>query len=301
MSNIGPIGVFDSGYGGLTVLKSIRELNPSHDYIYLGDNARSPYGPRSFEVVYNYTLQAVNKLFDLGCPLVILACNTASAKALRTIQQKDLPVIAPENRVLGVLRPTTEEIGLVTKSNNIGIMGTSGTVRSESYVIEIQKFFPEVKVFQQGCPMLVPMIENNDFNNVGGEYYIKKYIEELLSKGPEIDTIVLACTHYPIIEETIKKYLPQNITLFSQGDLVANKLKEYIFRHPEIETRLTKKGILSTVLHFAQKNDSHFSLNQKYESHFSSKKIYDSHESYSQKYDSCETYIFFDEKCDSYF
>ncbi len=244
MSNIGPIGVFDSGYGGLTVLKSIRELNPSHDYIYLGDNARSPYGPRSFEVVYNYTLQAVNKLFDLGCPLVILACNTASAKALRTIQQKDLPVIAPENRVLGVLRPTTEEIGLVTKSNNIGIMGTSGTVRSESYVIEIQKFFPEVKVFQQGCPMLVPMIENNDFNNVGGEYYIKKYIEELLSKGPEIDTIVLACTHYPIIEETIKKYLPQNITLFSQGDLVANKLKEYIFRHPEIETRLTKKGIL---------------------------------------------------------
>ena len=244
MSNIGPIGVFDSGYGGLTVLKSIREQNPLYDYIYLGDNARSPYGPRSFDVVYNYTLQGVKRLFDLGCPLVILACNTASAKALRTIQQKDLPIISPENRVLGVIRPTTEEIGLVTSTKNVGILGTFGTVRSKSYVIEIQKFFPGVKVIQQSCPMLVPLIENNDFNNSGGEFFIKKYVDELLKKGPEIDTIVLACTHYPIIEETIKKFIPKNVTLFSQGDLVAKKLKDYIKRHPEIDSRLSKKGSL---------------------------------------------------------
>ena len=239
-----PIGIFDSGYGGLTVLKSIREHNPSYDYIYLGDNARAPYGTRSFDVVYNYTLQAVNQLFEFGCPLVILACNTASAKALRSIQQKDLPIISPNNRVLGVLRPTTEEIGLITKSKNVGIMGTLGTVRSESYVIEIEKFFPELKVFQQSCPMLVPMIENNDFNHVGGEYYIEKYINELLKKGPNIDTIVLACTHYPIIENIIKKYIPENVQLFSQGDLVAKKLKDYLQRHPEIESRLAKNGEL---------------------------------------------------------
>ena len=239
-----PIGIFDSGYGGLTVLKSIREHNPSYDYIYLGDNARAPYGTRSFDVVYNYTLQAVNQLFEFGCPLVILACNTASAKALRSIQQKDLPIISPNNRVLGVLRPTTEEIGLITKSKNVGIMGTLGTVRSESYVIEIEKFFPELKVFQQSCPMLVPMIENNDFNHAGGEYYIEKYINELLKKGPNIDTIVLACTHYPIIENIIKKYIPENVQLFSQGDLVAKKLKDYLQRHPEIESRLAKNGEL---------------------------------------------------------
>ena len=239
-----PIGIFDSGYGGLTVLKSIREHNPSYDYIYLGDNARAPYGTRSFDVVYNYTLQAVNQLFEFGCPLVILACNTASAKALRSIQQKDLPIISPNNRVLGVLRPTTEEIGLITKSKNIGIMGTLGTVRSESYIIEIEKFFPELKVFQQSCPMLVPMIENNDFNHAGGEYYIEKYINELLNKGPNIDTIVLACTHYPIIENIIKKYIPENVQLFSQGDLVAKKLKDYLQRHPEIESRLAKNGEL---------------------------------------------------------
>ena len=239
-----PIGIFDSGYGGLTVLKSIREHNPSYDYIYLGDNARAPYGTRSFDVVYNYTLQAVNQLFEFGCPLVILACNTASAKALRSIQQKDLPIISPNNRVLGVLRPTTEEIGLITKSKNVGIMGTLGTVRSESYVIEIEKFFPELKVFQQSCPMLVPMIENNDFNHAGGEYYIEKYINELLNKGPNIDTIVLACTHYPIIENIIKKYIPENVQLFSQGDLVAKKLKDYLQRHPEIESRLAKNGEL---------------------------------------------------------
>jgi len=242
MSNIGPIGVFDSGYGGLTVLKSIREQNPSYDYIYLGDNARSPYGPRSFEVVYNYTLQAVKKLFDLGCPLVILACNTASAKALRTIQQKDLPVISSENRVLGVIRPTTEEIGSITQTKHIGILGTYGTVRSESYVIEIQKFFPGVKVIQQSCPMLVPLIENNEFNNSGGDFFIKKYVDELLMKDPEIDTIVLACTHYPIIEKAIKKYIPEKVTIFSQGDLIAKKIQNYILRHPEIETRLTKQG-----------------------------------------------------------
>ena len=239
-----PIGIFDSGYGGLTVLKSIREHNPSYDYIYLGDNARAPYGTRSFDVVYNYTLQAVNQLFEFGCPLVILACNTASAKALRSIQQKDLPIISPNNRVLGVLRPTTEEIGLITKSKNVGIMGTLGTVRSESYVIEIEKFFPDLKVFQQSCPMLVPMIENNDFNHAGGEYYIEKYINELLNKGPNIDTIVLACTHYPIIENIIKKYIPENVQLFSQGDLVAKKLKDYLQRHPEIESRLAKNGEL---------------------------------------------------------
>ena len=242
MSNIGPIGVFDSGYGGLTVLKSIREQNPSYDYIYLGDNARSPYGPRSFEVVYNYTLQAVKKLFDLGCPLVILACNTASAKALRTIQQKDLPVISSENRVLGVIRPTTEDIGSITQTKHIGILGTYGTVRSESYVIEIQKFFPGVKVIQQSCPMLVPLIENNEFNNSGGDFFIKKYVDELLMKDPEIDTIVLACTHYPIIEKAIKKYIPEKVTIFSQGDLIAKKIQNYILRHPEIETRLTKQG-----------------------------------------------------------
>lgn len=242
LKNNGSIGIFDSGYGGLTILDKIRSRLPQYNYMYLGDNARTPYGTRSYEVVYQYTLEAVKYLFDQGCPLVILACNTASAKALRTIQQNDLISIAPNNRVLGVLRPTTEEIGRITKTNHIGILGTSGTVNSQSYAIEITKFFPDVVVTQQSCPMWVPLIENNEFENPGGEYFIKKYIDEILAQDSKIDTIVLACTHYPIIEEKIKEILPSSIRLLSQGDLVAEKLEDYLLRHTSINNRLIKAG-----------------------------------------------------------
>jgi glutamate racemase len=242
MSTKSPIGVFDSGYGGLTVLKEIVKALPSYDYIYLGDNARAPYGTRSFDTVYEYTLQCVKHLFDMGCPLVILACNTASAKALRNIQQKDLPVIAPEKRVLGVIRPTTEIVGKYSKSGHVGVLGTNGTVSSESYPIEIKKFYPDMIVQQEACPMWVPIVENHEFESDGADYYIKKNIDNLLSKDPKIDAIILGCTHYPLLMQKIRQYLPDSISLLSQGELVANSLTDYLQRHSELENKLTKGG-----------------------------------------------------------
>jgi glutamate racemase len=240
-----PIGVFDSGYGGLTVLKEIVAQLPQHDYIYLGDNARAPYGPRSFETVYQYTLECVQWFFKQGCPLVILACNTASAKALRTIQQKDLPQLDESKRVLGVIRPTTEIIGSLTKTNKVGILGTTGTVHSNSYPIEIAKFFPQVEVFQQACPMWVPLIENGEYNNAGTDFFIKKYLYELLEKNAEIDTILLACTHYPVLTEKIKSFLPANINVVSQGNIVADALKMYLQNHPEMLANCSQNKTVS--------------------------------------------------------
>lgn len=237
-----PIGVFDSGYGGLTVLKEIVKQLPEYDYIYLGDNARAPYGTRSFETVYQYTLECVQQLFSMGCELVILACNTASAKALRTIQQKDLPLIAPDRRVLGVIRPTTEIVGNYTKTGHIGVLGTSGTIASDSYPIEIAKFYPKLKVVQEACPMWVPLVENNEFENEGADFFIQKNINSLLSKDKNIDTIILGCTHYPLLIKKIKKYLPPNITLLSQGEIVAESLIDYLKRHAEIEEKSSKGG-----------------------------------------------------------
>lgn len=237
----GPIGIFDSGYGGLTILEKIREELPQYEYIYLGDNARTPYGSRSFEIVYEFTLQAVKKLFEMGCHLVILACNTASAKALRSIQQLDLPNIAPDRRVLGVIRPTVESINGLTKSRHIGLLATIGTVRSESYPMEINKLFPDIKVESEACPMWVPLIENKEYNNEGADYFVKKYVSELLDKDPDIDTIILGCTHYPLLIEKIKKYIPSNIKLLAQGEYVAKSLADYLRRHPEIENKC-KRG-----------------------------------------------------------
>ncbi|WP_293944941.1 MULTISPECIES: glutamate racemase [unclassified Sphingobacterium] len=238
----GPIGIFDSGYGGLSVFKEIQQLLPQYDYIYLGDNARVPYGTRSFETVYNYTKQCVFKLFDLGCNLVILACNTASAKALRTIQQNDLP---PGKKVLGVIRPTTEIIHRYTKTNKIGILATTGTVKSESYKIEIQKFNPEIEVFQHDCPFWVPLVENNEINTEGAQYFVQKDIHELLQQSDQIDTIVLACTHYPLLLPIIEKYVPKNVNIISQGPIVANSLQEYLHRHTEIEACCSKNSQLA--------------------------------------------------------
>jgi len=240
--NKGPIGVFDSGYGGLTILKEISALLPQYDYLYLGDNARTPYGSRSFETVYHYTLQCVKWFFEQGCSLVILACNTASAKALRTIQQKDLPVLAPNKRVLGVIRPTAEIIGQYSLSKQIGILGTQGTVLSQSYPIEIQKFFPEVTVWQQACPMWVPLIENNEHLNEGANYFVEKYIQQLLQQNANIDAILLACTHYPLLYPKIKAVLPANIQVIMQGNIVAQSLQNYLQRHPEIEAKCTQNG-----------------------------------------------------------
>jgi glutamate racemase len=237
-----PIGVFDSGYGGLTVLKEIVHCLPEYDYLYLGDNARSPYGTRSFETVYQYTLQCVRWFFDQGCPLVILACNTASAKALRTIQQKDLPDIAPDKRLLGVIRPTAEIIGQFSDSKKVGILATKGTVNSDSYPIEIHKFYPEIEVFQEACPLWVPLIENNEHLSDGADYFIRKNIEKLFEKNKKIDTVLLGCTHYPLIAEKIKKYLPKNTKLISQGEIVADRLRDYLERHPEIKSKCTKNG-----------------------------------------------------------
>lgn len=237
-----PIGIFDSGYGGLTVLKEIRNKLPHHDFIYLGDNARSPYGTRSFETVYAYTLECVKWFFSKGCPLVILACNTASAKALRSIQQNDLAKIDETKRVLGVIRPTTEIIGEYTHTGEIGILATSGTVNSNSYPIEIQKFYPGLKVFQQACPMWVPLVENNEYNSPGADYFIQKNINNLLNQSGRIDTILLACTHYPLLLEKIKKALPGNITVLSQGEIVAASLKGYLEKHTELEEKCGKNG-----------------------------------------------------------
>jgi glutamate racemase len=237
-----PIGVFDSGYGGLTILKEIVARLPQYDYCYLGDNARAPYGTRSFDTVYHYTLECVQWFFARGCPLVILACNTASAKALRTIQQNDLPRMAPGNRVLGVIRPTSECIGHYTQSRQVGILGTNGTVQSQSYPIEIGKFFPEIQVFQQACPLWVPLIENNEYNSEGAGYFVKKNIGQLLAQSPGIDTLLLACTHYPLLLQKIQQFTPQGITILSQGGIVADSLADYLQRHPEMEQRLSRSG-----------------------------------------------------------
>lgn len=236
------IGVFDSGYGGLTVLDELIKSMPEYDFIYLGDNARAPYGTRSFDVIYEYTLQAVEKLFSMGCQLVILACNTASAKALRSIQQNDLPQIAPQRRVLGVIRPSVEELGLLSFSKHVGVLGTLGTVRSESYIMEMSKLFPDFAVTQEACPTWVPLVENREFDNEGGRYFIKKHIESLLAKDDQIDTIILACTHYPILIEEIRSFLPENIKLVSQGEIVAKSLKDYLNRHPEIDIVCSKNA-----------------------------------------------------------
>ena len=242
MNTLSPIGVFDSGYGGLTVLKAIIEKLPAYDYIYFGDNARAPYGNRSFDTVYEYTLQSVKWLLQKDCSLIILACNTASAKALRSIQQKDLPKLGNSKRVLGVIRPSAEVIGDYTKTKQIGVFGTNGTVESLSYPLEIEKFFPEVNVYQHACPIWVPLVENNEYNSPETNYFIKNNINKLLSKSSGIDTILLACTHYPLLEEKIKKYIPGNIQLISQGEIVAESLKNYLFRHPEIEKKCSRNG-----------------------------------------------------------
>ena len=238
----GPIGVFDSGYGGLTILDKIREVLPEYDYIYLGDNARAPYGTRSFEVVYEFTRQAVNKLFDMGCPLVILACNTASAKALRSIQMNDLPGIDPARRVLGVIRPTVECVGEISKNQHIGVLATAGTIKSESYPLEIHKLFPEIQVSGTACPMWVSLVENNESQDEGADYFIRKYINQLLSKDPQIDTVILGCTHFPILLPKIRQYIPEHISVIAQGEYVAESLKDYLKRHPEMDAKCTKNG-----------------------------------------------------------
>jgi glutamate racemase len=240
MQQQGPIGIFDSGYGGLTVMKEIVSKLPQYDYLYLGDNARTPYGNRSFETVYEYTLQCVKWFFSKGCPLVVLACNTASAKALRSIQQKDLPLLDSSKRVLGVIRPTTEVVGNFSKTKHIGLLATSGTVASGSYKIETEKFFPEVKLFQQACPMWVPLVENNEFNNEGADYFIKKSLDQLLAQSNSIDTILLACTHYPLLIDKIKSNIPEGIKIISQAEIIAESLSDYLNRHPEIEVKLSK-------------------------------------------------------------
>jgi glutamate racemase len=239
---MGPIGVFDSGYGGLTVLREFVKTLPQYDYLYLGDNARSPYGTRSFETVYRYTLQCVEWLLHQNCPLIILACNTASAKALRTIQQKDLQRLNPNARILGVIRPTTEIIGKHTKTNNIGILATNGTVQSKSYVIEIEKFFPGVNIEQEACNMWVPLVENNEHTSEGADYFVEKHIKNILSKNKDIDALLLACTHYPLLKEKIEKHLPPHVKLLSQGEIVAESLKDYLHRHPEMETKISQQG-----------------------------------------------------------
>ena len=238
----GPIGVFDSGYGGLTILDKIREVLPEYDYIYLGDNARAPYGTRSFEVVYEFTRQAVNKLFDMGCHLVILACNTASAKALRSIQMNDLPGIDPARRVLGVIRPTVECVGEIRKNQHIGVLATAGTIKSESYPLEIHKLFPEIQVSGTACPMWVSLVENNESQDEGADYFIQKYINQLLSKDPQIDTVILGCTHFPILLPKIRQYIPEHISVIAQGEYVAESLKDYLKRHPEMDAKCTKNG-----------------------------------------------------------
>jgi glutamate racemase len=243
MSANHPIGVFDSGYGGLTVFKSIARLLPQYDYIYLGDNARAPYGNRSFKTIHQYTWECVQDLFEMGCPLVILACNTASAKALRTIQQHDLKTTDPSKRVLGVIRPTAEVIGNYTQTTQIGVLGTKGTVQSGSYLIEIANFFPEVKVYQQACPLWVPLIENGEYDKPGTDYFVKQYLDQIMAQSAGIDTLLLACTHYPVLQDKIKAYLPGHIKIVSQGDIVAQSLVDYLSRHPEIEQSITKTGL----------------------------------------------------------
>jgi len=239
-----PIGIFDSGYGGLTILNEIKKQLPEYDYIYLGDNARTPYGTRSFDVVYKYTLQCVTKLFEMGCQLVILACNTASAKALRSIQQRDLPLIDPNRRVLGVIRPTVEVINTITKSGHVGLLATAGTVQSESYPLEIKKLYPEIKVSSEACPLWVPLIENNEHNGDGADFFVKKHLQNILFADSQIDTLILGCTHYPLLIDKIKRFLPQNIQVVSQGELVVNSLADYLKRHTEMADKCSKNGTI---------------------------------------------------------
>ncbi len=242
MDNSSPIGIFDSGYGGLTVFKAIAEKLPDYNYLYLGDNARSPYGDHSFDTIYKFTLECVEWLFNKGCKLVILACNTASARALRTIQQKDLIERWPGRRVLGVIRPTAEVIGNYTRSLQVGVMGTRGTIKSASYLMEINKFYPELNVYQQSCPMWVPLIENNEHLSAGADYFVQEYCETLLNQCADIDCILLACTHYPLLLPKLKEILPDSIHILSQGEIVAHSLSDYLNRHPEIESSLSKQG-----------------------------------------------------------
>lgn len=241
----GPIGVFDSGYGGLTILNQIRELLPQYDYIYLGDNARAPYGTRSFDIVYRFTLEAVRYLFDQGCHLVILACNTASAKALRTIQQNDLPLIDPDRRVLGVIRPTIEKVGEISRNGNIGIVGTPGTIRSGSYELEIAKLHPTFHTYTQACPMWVPLVENREASSPGADYFVKQEVDRLMAKEPAIDTIILGCTHYPLLYDKIRRYVPESARVLPQGEIVAESLVAYLQRHPEMEAKCSKGGTCS--------------------------------------------------------
>ncbi|WP_288317579.1 glutamate racemase [Xylanibacter caecicola] len=238
----GPIGVFDSGYGGLTILHGMRQLLPQYDYMYLGDNARTPYGTRSFDVVYMFTRQAVMKLFDMGCQLVILGCNTASAKALRSIQQNDLPRIDPNRRVLGIIRPTAEIIGQLTRKRHVGILATEGTIKSESYNLEISKLYPDIKVSGVACPFWVPLVEYNEADSPGADYFVKKRIDQLINLDPDIDAIILGCTHYPLLMPKIKKYVPEGVRIVPQGEYVANSLADYLTRHPEMERRCSKGG-----------------------------------------------------------
>lgn len=256
MSVKGPIGVFDSGYGGLTVLKEIREKLPEYDFLYLGDNARAPYGSRSFDVIYQYTWQAVQALFDRDCSLVILACNTASAKALRSIQRIKLPELYPDRRVLGVIRPSTEELDKHTKTKHVGVLGTEGTIRSNSYQIELAKFAPDLVVNQHSCPMWVPLIENNQFDTPGGVYFIQSDLVTLMEKDPKIDTILLACTHYPILQDQLQRLLPTHIEVLAQGKIVAESLADYLERHPEMEVQCSKGG---TVRYLTTENAKAFS------------------------------------------
>ncbi len=241
-SEPGPIGIFDSGYGGLTVLHGIRQLLPQYDYLYLGDNARAPYGSRSFDVVYEFTRQAVVRLFEMGCHLIILGCNTASAKALRTIQQNDLPKLDAQRRVLGIIRPTAEVIGQLTHTRHVGIFATEGTIKSESYNLEINKFFPDIKVTGVACPFWVPLVEYNEADSPGADYFVKRRIDQILRIDPDIDTIILGCTHYPLLLPKIHKYIPRGIRIVSQGEYVADALQDYLERHPDMERRCTKGG-----------------------------------------------------------
>lgn len=241
----GPIGIFDSGYGGLTIFEEIVQLLPDYDYIYLGDNARTPYGNRSFDVVYEFTLQAVETLFRQGCHLVILACNTASAKALRSIQQHDLPLLDPDRRVLGIIRPTVERLSSFTQSGHVGVLATSGTILSASYALEINKLYPDMVVTGQACPMWVPLIENGEGSGEGADYFVRKYIGGLLERDPLIDTIVLGCTHYPLLADKIRLYVPEGITVLAQGGFVAASLQDYLLRHPEMDRRLSRGGTRS--------------------------------------------------------
>lgn len=240
--NAAPIGVFDSGFGGLSILREIRKVLPQYDYIFLGDNARAPYGTRSFQLVYEFTLQSVKYLFEQGCQLVILACNTASAKALRTIQQNDLPHIDPARRVLGVIRPTVEKVGEISHTGHIGVFGTPGTIQSQSYDIEIAKMHPSFKVYGHACPMWVPLVENRESDGDGADYFVKKDIDALLAQCADIDAVILGCTHYPLLMGKITKYMPPRIHVIEQGHIVAESLKDYLYRHPEMEARCAKGG-----------------------------------------------------------